>query len=136
MRRNNVKLLIAVGETPGEERRPEAVAALIAAATEIRVLSPSLVGPLHWLAGDIDKAHRVAEDRLTEMLGRLEGADATVSGVLGDELAGTALADGLRGFDADHVLLVAASSDRFWRRRKVLERLLDEYGVSVTIVLV
>lgn len=131
-----MRLLIAIAETPTAEQPPPAVAALIGEATEIRVLSPSLVGPLHWLTGDIDKARRIADDRLAEMLGRLEDADAPVTGIRGDELAGTALAEGLQGFDADHVLLIAASSDRLWRRQKVLQRLLDQYGLSVTIVLV
>jgi hypothetical protein len=131
-----MRLLIAVGESPKEDTPPPAVAALLAAATEIRVLSPSLVGPLHWLTGDVDKAQRVAEDRLTQMLGRLEAADASVTSVRGDELTGTALADALRGFPADHALLIAASGDTLWRRRRVLERLLDEYHLSVTIVLV
>ena len=131
-----MKLLIAVGEVPKVETPPPAIAAIVGAATEIRVLSPSLVGPLHWLTGDIDKARLVANDRLTEMLKRLEAADAPVSGIRGDELAGTALAEAFGDFDADHVVLVAASGDTLWRRRRVLERLLDEYGVSVTIALV
>jgi hypothetical protein len=131
-----MKLLIAVAETPKEQTPPQAVSAILEAATEIRVLSPSIVGPLRWLAGAVDKAQRIAEDRLTEMLGRLEDTDAIVSGARGDELVGTAIADAMRGFDADHVLLIAAAGDTQWRRRHVLERLLDEYGLSVTVVLV
>jgi hypothetical protein len=84
----------------------------------------------------VDKAQRIAEDRLTEMLGRLEEADAPVSGVRGDELVGTAIVDALRGFNADHTLLVATAGDTQWRRRRVLERLVDGYGLSVTVVLV
>lgn len=131
-----MRLLIAVGETPAEDTPPPAVAALLAVATEIRVMSPSLVGPLQWLAGDVDKARRIADDRPTDMLGRLGPADASVTGVRGDELAGTALADTLRDFEADHAMLLAAPDDTLWHRRRVLERLLDDYGLSVTIVLV
>lgn len=132
-----MKLLIAVGEVPSNETPPPPIAALLAAATEIRILSPSQAGPLQWLTGDIDKAQRVANDRLTEMLCRLDAAaDVPVSGLRGDELAATALAEALGDFDADHVVLVAARGDSLWRRRRLLDRLLDDYGLSVTIELV
>ena len=101
-----MRLLIAVGETPAEDTPPPAVAALLAVATEIRVMSPSLVGPLQWLDGDVDEARRIADDRLTDMLGRLGPADASVTGVRGDELAGTALAGALRDFEADHATAI------------------------------
>jgi len=49
---------------------------------------------------------RIADDRLTDMLGRLAPADASVTGVRGDELVGTALADALRDFEADHATAI------------------------------
>lgn len=131
-----MKLLIAVGETPSTTQPPAAIAALLAAATEIQVLSPSLVGPLSWLTGGVDRARLDADDRLNEMLGRLEGLEADAAGTRGDELAGTALSDVLDRFAADHVMLIASSSDRLWQRRKVLDRLLQERGLTVTIALV
>lgn len=130
-----MKLLIAVGATPKTEEGPAAVKALLAAASEIRVMSPSVVGTFQWLSGDVDEARRIADDRLTEMLGRLEPS-STTTGSVGDELAENAFADIFRTFQADHVLLIAASTARLWQQRKVLDNLLESHGVSVTLVLV
>ena len=48
-----MKLMIAVGVTPDGEM-PPGIGALVAAATDILVMSPSIVGPLRWLAGGVD----------------------------------------------------------------------------------
>jgi hypothetical protein len=130
-----MKLLIAVGETPKSDVPPPGVAAIIEAATEIQVTSPAMVGPLKWLAGETDKARRVANDRLGEMLRRIDDTDAEVSVAdLGHEPPSIALAEALGDFDADHVLIVADSGDTRWRRRRVLDELLDREGLVFTVV--
>lgn len=130
-----MKLLIVVAETLRSDVPPPGVAPLIQAASEIKVLSPSVVGKLAWLTGDIDEGRRVANARLTEMLGRVadETPDVPVTDQMGDELVGTAVAEAFDDFDADHVLLVVAPGDAQWRRRRVVERFLDEYQVPVTL---
>lgn len=129
-----MKLLILAGDEPSAETPPAAVAALLDAASEVHVVAPSIVGPLHWLTGAIDDARHDADDRLTALLGHPDMPEGT-SGTVGDELAGTSIADALRAFDADHVLVIAASGDGLWRKRRVVERLLDDHGLTVTIAL-
>jgi len=70
------------------------------------------------------------------MLGRLDDSGIAAEGTRGDELAGTALGEALDRFDAEHVILIAATTDKLWQRRQVLDRLLQERGLSVTIALV
>ena len=51
-----MRLLIATGVVVPDSKVPAAVAEIIRSATHILVMSPGLVGPLHWLTGDVDHA--------------------------------------------------------------------------------
>lgn len=130
-----MRLLIAVGKAASDAMEiPTGVSTLVNAASEILVLSPSLVGPLAWLTGEVDEARRTADHRLEEALSQLESTDASVAGMRGDELLRGAFDRAFRDFAADHVLIaVAASNRRIWQRQDVLTHLLDHYGVPVTI---
>ena len=131
-----MKLLIAAGDAPtGETSVPAGIRILLDGADEILVMSPSLVGPLDWLTGDVDHARHMAKERLAAVLGRLSDADASTSGVVGEELLATELGDAIREFGPDHILLVVAASNTGpWRKQRVLEKLLDRYPLPVTVM--
>lgn len=98
-------LIAAAAAVEHVDQIPIGVRHLIAAATEIRVMSPSLVGPLRWLAGDVDEARYSSQHRLDVVVGQLADAGRDVTGERGDELGPTALDDALRQFEADHVIV-------------------------------
>jgi hypothetical protein len=132
-----VKVLIAAGTAASDPTDvPESVRQLVDSASDVRVLSPTLVGPLQWLYGDIDEARRIADDRLEVILGQLESVGVAASGRVGDESARDAFEDAIRQFGPDHILIAVATS-RYNRRRlhDVVDHLLEGFRLPVTIFL-
>ena len=101
-----MRLLIATGVVVPESEVPGSILHLIRSASQILVLSPGLVGPLHWLTGEVDHAQYVAEERLASVVEQLsESTTAQIEGVRGFELLRTAFDDArtrLRGRARDH----------------------------------
>jgi hypothetical protein len=128
-----MKLLVVTGETPDREA-PAGIEALLASATDILVISPSLVSPLRWLTGDIDEARRVADERLSNVLGLLEGTEADVKGQRGEELLRTAFDSAIASFQPDHLIVVVPEGDSLWRRHHVLDYVVDHYRLPLTVV--
>lgn len=130
-----MRLLIAVGELVADEPDvPDGVRAVVDAASEILVMSPSLVGRLDWLTGDVDRARRTANERLSTALGQLRSADATVEGVRGDEVLRSAFDDAVNELRPEHVIIVVPRRDyAVWQRQGVLEHLLDHHRLPVTV---
>ena len=67
---------------------PARVRAVIDAAAEVYVLTPSLPGRLAWLADDVDRCRHVADERLDTVLGHMRSIGARASG---DALRGSVL---------------------------------------------
>jgi GABA permease len=104
-----------------------------AAQVEIDVLAPVLCSRMHLGTTDIDRELADARARLERSLAwaRNHGLDAR--GEVGDPSATTALADELRDFGADEVIVVTHPHDQeSWQERVELERLRDELDVPVT----
>jgi hypothetical protein len=130
-----MKLLIAAGETVSDSSElPAGVRLLIDGASEILVMSPTLVDRLAWLTGDVDRARRIADERLATVLGQLGSEGHSASGVRGDELPGTSFADAILQFSPDHVLIGLRAPDRSgWQERGLLEHLLGRFGLPLTV---
>ena len=62
---------------------PPAARALIDAAAEVYVLTPTLPGRLAWLADDVDRCRHVADERLDTVLGHMHSIGAHASGLAG-----------------------------------------------------
>ncbi len=130
-----MKVLIAAGEAASDpEEVPASVRQLVDTASEVLVMSPSLVGPLQWLTGDIDRARHVANERLAVVLGQLEAVGRSASGVRGDESPRAAFEDAVRQFNPDHIVIAVPPTSRSARRRhEVIDYLLDRFGLPVTV---
>jgi hypothetical protein len=130
-----MRILVAVGEAVDSvEDLPAGVSTLLASATEILVMSPSEVTRVEWLTGGVDEARRVADERLSLVLGQLDDVGATATGAVGDELVAVAFGDALRDFAADHIVIALRRADRAkFRRRQIIDRLLEEFGVPITV---
>jgi hypothetical protein len=133
-----MKVVLAVGETVQTvEDLPPGVLLLLDGATETVVMSPSHVSRIEWLTGGVDEARRVADERLNTVLGQLDDSGVDAEGTVGDELVAAAFDDVLRDFAADHVLIALRRADRArFRRRHVIDRLLERYDIPITVFLV
>jgi hypothetical protein len=131
-----VRLLIAAEEAVEHPSQiPAGVRVLIEAATEIWVMSPSLVSPIQWLTGGVDEARQSADRRLEVVLGQLAAEGISASGARsGDELGPTAFDDALRQFPADHIIIGLRSSKKGpWQRQQALDHLVDRHDIPITI---
>src|SRR3954453_20722506 len=98
-------LFVADAAVADVEALPPAVRAIIDAATEVYVLTPSLPGRLAWLADEVDRFRRHAHARFDTPLNpfRSRGADAGGAPPRGSVL--TVIADAVTAFEPDHILI-------------------------------
>ena len=129
------KLLIAVGEAASSTTEvPPSVRALVDAAAEVFVVAPTLPGRLDWLNSDTDAAHERADERLRTVLGQLGEIGAEASGAVGSDEPVEALADAIRAFEPDHLLIALCSSPRSgWQEQRLIERVVERFGLPVTV---
>jgi nucleotide-binding universal stress UspA family protein len=112
---------------------PPAVRAIIDAANEVHVLTPTLPGRLAWLADDVDRFRHYADERLDTVLNRLHaiGADATGAAARGSVM--TVIADAVTEFEPDHILIALNVSDHAnWQERRLIEHIENRFRLPVT----
>jgi hypothetical protein len=129
------RLLIAAGQSASRvEDLPFGARALIDAADEILVITPTLPGRLDWLASDTDKAREQADERLQAVLGQLGEIEGEVRGEVGADDPLLAFEDALRDFAADHILIGLRSGDRSgWQERGLVEALFEKFAIPTTV---
>ena len=129
------RLLIAAGEAAaGPAELPFGVHELIDAAEEIQVVTPTLPGRLDWLTSATDKARQQADERLRNVLGHLEEMGAEAGGTVGSDEPVEALADAIRAFGPDHLLIALRSGARAgWQERGLLDRIQAEFDLPMTV---
>jgi hypothetical protein len=133
---SGTRLLIATGEAAAsEDELPRLVRVLIESASELLVMTPTLIGRLQWLASDTDRARYEADERLSVVLGQVEALAPTaeIRGRVGDETPFTAFADAIQSFLPDHILIGLRSSDHAgWQERGLLDQI-REFGIPITV---
>lgn len=105
---------------------------------EVLVVTPALVrsAAQHW-ASDTDAAYAEAEQRMLASVASLREAGIEARGEIGDSDPNVALADAMRGFGADEVIISTHPPQRSrWLERGVVERAKEEIGVPLTHVVV
>jgi hypothetical protein len=121
-------LVIANESIDGSELR-----ALLPDGSEVLVVAPALSSRLRFWVSDVDPARRRAERRLALSLRGLHGEGLEVAGAIGDAEPLQAIADGLRVFPADEIVLVTHSEDEeHWVEHDLVERaraLFDGYPI-------
>jgi hypothetical protein len=131
------RLLIAAGEAAaGVEELPTHIRKLVEGASEILVVSPVLVGRLHWLASDTDRARYEADERLEVVLDHVQelAPGATTRGRAGDDTPLTAFEDAIRAFRPDHILVALRGADHAaWQERGLVDAVLERFGIPVTV---
>jgi len=126
-------LLVADVAVAGSDDFPPSVRALIDAASEVFVVTPTLPGRLAWLADDVDWCRHIADERLDRVLGNLRSIGAQVSGaaIRGSVLA--VIGDAVATFKPDHMLLALRSAEHAnWQERGLTADIEDHFGLHVT----
>ena len=131
------RLLIAAGESALTPRElPFGVRALIDAAEEILVVTPSLPSRFEWLASATDKATEHADERLQTVLGQLAEMGSEASGTVGADDPLLAFEDAIRDFAPNHLLIaLRAGEDAGWQERGLLEQVQERFGLPITAFL-
>jgi hypothetical protein len=111
-------LVIANESIDGSELR-----ALLPDGSAVLVVAPALSSRLRFWVSDVDPARRRAERRLALSLPGLHGDGIQVETAIGDSQPLQAIADGLRLFPADEIVLVTHDEDeQHWVEQDLVER--------------
>jgi GABA permease len=106
--------------------------------SEVLVITPALTNSQlqHW-ASDTDEATVAARARLETSVAAIRGIGLEARGEVGDQDPNVALADGLREFGADEVIISTHPPDRSrWLEHGVVTKARAEAPVPVTHVVV
>ena len=115
-----------------DELQP-AVRAIIDAATEVYVLTPTLPGRLAWLADDVDRFRHYADERLDTVLSHMHAIGADAGGAAARGSVMTVIADAVTEFEPDHILIALHVSDHAnWQERRLIEHVENRFRLPVT----
>ena len=104
---------------------------------EVLVVTPALNSPLrHWVSDD-DGARAAAQERLEKSLTQLAAAGVEARGKVGDGDPLQAIADALRTFGADEIIISTHPEGRSnWLERGIVENARERFAVPITHVVV
>ena len=106
------RLLIAAGESAsGAGQLPFGITALIDAADEILVVTPTLPSRFEWLTSATDRAKEQADQRLRTVLGQLAERGTDAEGVIGADDPLLAFEDAIMEFEPDHLIIALRSGE-------------------------
>ena len=126
-------LFVADAAVADVDELPPAVRAVIDAAAEVYVVTPTLPGRLAWLADDVDRFRHVADERLDTVLGHMRSIGAHVSGAAIRGSVLTVIADAVAEFEPDHILIALRSPEHAnWQERRLIEHIEERFGLPVT----
>ena len=128
------RLLIAAGQAAsGAGQLPFGITALIDAADEILVVTPTLPSRFEWLTSATDRAKEQADQRLRPVLGQLAERGTDAEGVIGADDPLQAFEDAIREFEPDHLIIALRSGeDSDWQERGLLDQLQERFGLPMT----
>jgi nucleotide-binding universal stress UspA family protein len=112
---------------------PPVVRAIIDAAIEVTVVTPTLPGRLAWLADDVDRFRHYADERLDTVLSHLHaiGADAAGAARRGSVL--TVIADAVTDSEPDHILIALHVSEHAnWQEHRLIEHVENRFRLPVS----
>ena len=111
---------------------PPVVRAIIDAATEVNVLTPTLPGRLAWLADDVDRFRHYADERLDTVLSHMHAIGAHAGGALRRGSVLTVIADSVTAFEPDHILIALHVSEHAnWQERRLIEHVENRFRLPV-----
>jgi hypothetical protein len=126
-------LVVAGAPAPNADAVPALIRELLAAASEVLVITPVLPGRLEWLVSDVDEARQEADERLGTVLGHMDEAGVRARGDVGDESPLTAFEDAVERFRPDHILIaMRPAAGAGWQEPGLVEQVRRRFGLPVT----
>ena len=117
--------------------RPLSIIKTVGPRAELDVLAPVLVSHLHYATSDHDAEARAAQARLEASLEWAAGHGLHARGELGDDEPATAIADELRDFGADAVIILSDGNRKTkWAETRDLDRARAELAIPVLHVVI
>jgi nucleotide-binding universal stress UspA family protein len=111
---------------------PPVARSIIDAATEVYVLTPTLPGRLAWLADDMDRFQHYADERLDTVLSSIHAIRADAGGAAARGSVVTVIADAVRAFEPDHILIALHISEHAnWQERRLIGHLENRFRLPV-----
>jgi len=131
------RILVVANETVGGPELLAAIRERAHGAARVRVVCPALNSPLrHWVS-DEDDARAAAQERLDASLGSMRAAGLQVDGEIGDGDPIQAIADAIRTFRPDELILSTHPEGRsHWLERGVVEKARERFEIELTHVVV
>jgi nucleotide-binding universal stress UspA family protein len=112
---------------------PPVVRAIIDAAIEVYVLTPTLPGRLAWLADDVDRFRHYADERLDTVLSHMHSIGVDAGGAASRGSVVTVIADAVTAFEPDHILIALHVSEHAnWQERRLIEHVENRFRLPVT----
>jgi hypothetical protein len=131
------RILVVANETVAGVPLMEEVRTRVANGTEVMVVCPALNSRLRHWTSDEDSARAIAHGRLQESLERLAATGVEARGHVGDADPLQAIADALREFPADEIVVSTHPPERSnWLERNVTERARRLFALPVTHIVV
>jgi nucleotide-binding universal stress UspA family protein len=126
-------LFVADAAVADVDELPPAVRAVIDAAADVYVVTPTLPGRLAWLADDVDRHRHVADERLDTVLDHMHSIDAQVSGMAIRGSVLTVIADAVSELRPDHILIAFHTAEHGnWQERRLTQRIEQRFGLPLT----
>jgi len=126
-------LFVADAAVADVDELQSSVRAVIDAAVDVYVVTPTLPGRLAWLADDVDRFRHVADERLDTVLGHMRSIGARADGTPVRGSVMTVIADAVASFQPDHILVALRDSEHAnWQERKLIEHIEERFDLPVT----
>jgi hypothetical protein len=126
-------LVVSDAAAANVDQLPRSVRALIDAAAELYVVTPSLPGRVAWLADDVNRSRHDAKERLDAVLGNMHSLGARASGTTGDDTTLTAVGDAVAEFQPDHILVALRGREHAnWQEKGLIEQIRERFSLPLT----
>jgi hypothetical protein len=132
------RILVIANETVGGETLREEIRRRAEDYEErVRVICPTLLSRMRFIASDEDAARAQAQERLEHSLSRLREVGVNCEGVVGEADPIQAIEDALRSFGADEIIISTHPEGRsLWLERGIVTRARARFDVPITHVVV
>jgi hypothetical protein len=132
------RILVIANETVGGETLREEIRRRAEDYEErVRVICPTLLSRVRFIASDEDEARAKAQERLEHSLSRLREVGVNCEGEVGEADPLQAIEDALRTFGADEIIISTHPEGRsLWLERGIVQGARARFDVPITHVVV
>lgn len=131
------RVLVIANETVGGEALRQTLERIAQPGTELLVVAPALPSAVRQWVSDVDGARADAERRVQETVSYLASTGLSVRGQIGDDDPLLAIADALRTFGADEIVISTHPEGRSrWLAHDLVGKAAARFALPITHVVV